>query len=294
MGSRIGVMKVAAGRIGVSVDTYLSNIALGLKWCMKCRSWSSRNNFCSDSTRGDGLSSTCKSCSSTGRPIGWRGSPAINPAHGRSGPAPLPARAGDKMQARHRVNVEVGGGRRPHPNSLPCADCGHIWSGGERRHEYDHYLGYDAPNHLNVQSVCTLCHTARDNKKMTRTHCDRSEFVERWPECFLLPGCPKLPLKIGIHKDILAACIPDSWLLRAMLDDYTGGRTYLQEIVEGAARIGLDGLPAGTVSKAEAEFAEKRLRKVNRVRAAQHRAKQDVSLAQRADPEMQEQKAHAA
>jgi hypothetical protein len=56
-------------------------------------------------------------------------------------------------------------GRRPHPNDLPCTDCSHVWAPGERRHEYDHHLGYAAEHHLDVEPVCTTCHAARDWKK---------------------------------------------------------------------------------------------------------------------------------
>jgi hypothetical protein len=85
----------------------------------------------------------------------------VNPTTGRPGPAPKPPRDGDKEQARQRVNVEVRTGRRPHPNALPCTDCGHVWSTGERRHEYDHHHGYAAAHHYDVESVCTVCHRAR-------------------------------------------------------------------------------------------------------------------------------------
>jgi hypothetical protein len=85
----------------------------------------------------------------------------MNPQTGRPGPAPKPARDGDREQARQRVNVEVRTGRRPHPNTLPCADCQHEWKPGERRHEYDHFLGYDAVHHGDVQPVCTRCHSKR-------------------------------------------------------------------------------------------------------------------------------------
>jgi hypothetical protein len=95
----------------------------------------------------------------------------VNPETGRPGPAPYPARAGDRKQARQRINVEVREGRRPHPNSLPCVDCGHIWYDGERRHEYDHHQGYGSEHHLDVESVCTLCHAKRDNLKAKQTHC---------------------------------------------------------------------------------------------------------------------------
>lgn len=78
-----------------------------------------------------------------------------NPLTGRSGPAPQPPRDGDKVQARQRINVEVRTGRRPHPNALPCAGCGHVWREGERRHEYDHHLGYAAAHHGDVASCAS-------------------------------------------------------------------------------------------------------------------------------------------
>ena len=95
----------------------------------------------------------------------------MNPRTGRPGPSPHPPRDGDKVQARQRINVGVRMGRRPHPNSIPCADCGHVWEEGERRHEYDHHLGYAAENHSEVESVCTTCHARRDSKKAAQTHC---------------------------------------------------------------------------------------------------------------------------
>jgi len=95
----------------------------------------------------------------------------VNPLTGLSGPAPYSPRDGDKVQARQRINVEVRTGRRPHPNTLPCTDCGHVWSEGERRHEYDHHLGYAPEHHYDVQPVCTLCHSARDNARAQQTHC---------------------------------------------------------------------------------------------------------------------------
>ena len=94
----------------------------------------------------------------------------VNPATGLPGPAPNPPRDGDRKQARQRINVEVRTGHRPHPNTLPCVDCGHVWRAGERRHEYDHHRGYAAEHHLDVVAVCTLCHAKRDGFA-ARTHC---------------------------------------------------------------------------------------------------------------------------
>lgn len=50
-------------------------------------------------------------------------------------------------------------GQIPHPDSLPCKDCGHVSDGTKRgKHHYDHYLGYDAEHHLNVEVRCIPCH----------------------------------------------------------------------------------------------------------------------------------------
>lgn len=100
-----------------------------------------------------------------------------NPITGRPGPAPKAPRSGDRKQARQRINVEVRSGRRPHPNTLACVDCGHL--GSDRRHEYDHHKGYDAEHHLDVVPVCTTCHAVRDSARKRQTHCVHGhEFTE--------------------------------------------------------------------------------------------------------------------
>lgn len=85
------------------------------------------------------------------------------------GPPAHPPRDGDRKQARRRINVEVREGRRVHPNTLPCASCGHVWSPGERRHEYHHHLGYAAEHHYAVEPLCTACHAAESTAGIT--HC---------------------------------------------------------------------------------------------------------------------------
>jgi len=76
------------------------------------------------------------------------------------GPSPHPPRDGDKKQARQRINVLVRTGKIPHPNTLPCVDCGHVWHSAGR-HEYDHHMGYAAEHHYDVEPVCTRCHSRR-------------------------------------------------------------------------------------------------------------------------------------
>lgn len=166
VGSALGAEKTAAKRAGVSLDEYRRRRASNQKWCIRCRDWHSLDMFKRDASRSDGLDAKCSMSRSTGRPKGWHGEPSINPRSGRPGPEQQPARDHDKVQARYRVNKEVSQGYLPSPRELPCADCGHVWiSDVERRHEYDHHLGYTAEHHLSVQAVCSPCHRKRERSR---------------------------------------------------------------------------------------------------------------------------------
>ena len=48
----------------------------------------------------------------------------------------------------------------PHPNTLPCADCGHVWFEGERRHQYVEQDG-TITIEQDADVVCQLCHVKR-------------------------------------------------------------------------------------------------------------------------------------
>lgn len=130
-------------------------------WCTGCKARHPREAFGADRSRGRGFAASCYRHRKTmyERTYVRRGRPS------RVGQRLAATRDGDKRQARARVNHEVEVGRRPHPNALPCADCGHQWSAGERRHEYDHHLGYGAAHQLDVQPVCTSCHRTRESRR---------------------------------------------------------------------------------------------------------------------------------
>lgn len=146
MGSKAGVMKVAAKRIGLSIEEYQENIDNGLKYCYACQSWNKKSKHGVDYSRGDGLTATCKPCR-------------------KKQAQKRPKRKQPKEQTRaHRlIQMRVLRGTMPKPDSLPCNDCGHI--GDDRRHEYDHYLGYDGKNKERVQAVCSICHARRHKER---------------------------------------------------------------------------------------------------------------------------------
>jgi hypothetical protein len=153
-----GALKVRAAKVGLTPVEYVDRLDQGLKYCGLCLEWKSRNEFHNDRSRFDGKVPYCADCKN-GR-ARERHVPVAEPQ--RKGPSPIPARDGDAKQARRKVNAHLEAGRWPHPNTLPCADCGHTWAQGERRHEYDHHKGYAAEHHEDVEVVCTRCHRKRE------------------------------------------------------------------------------------------------------------------------------------
>lgn len=100
-----------------------------------------------------------------------------------------PRRDGDKKQARAHVVWLIGTGRLPHPSLVPCTDCGHVWSPGERWHEYDHYLGYAGAHHHDVQAVCTLCHSAREDRRDPARRTRSVEGLRRYQHAHARQAC---------------------------------------------------------------------------------------------------------
>ena len=107
---------------------------------------------------------------------------------------------------------------------------------------------------------------------------------ERWPQCFSVYGRRSRPLKVGIRDDIIAAGFDDD--VSAALRHYAGNFEYRKRLKAGAPRIDLDGNVAGSVSAAEAEFAERILAKWERRKQAQQHieAKMQAVEAREAPP----------
>ena len=161
MGSRLGVMKRAAAAVDLSLEEYQSKIDAGYKRCRVCKLWKYKGRFNKDNSRGDGRMPVCRDC----QPILARSRYTPRVKTITKGRAFVPARGGDKKQARRRINYFVEANILPAPNTLPCVDCGHKVGDNRRRHEYDHYLGYDAIHHEDVQVVCSRCHHERELKR---------------------------------------------------------------------------------------------------------------------------------
>lgn len=157
----IGAAKINANRLGMTLQAFLRRSKKS-KWCTYHKAWHPRPAFHADGSRRDGLANTCKQAHSQQARDRFR---RTYKRVGRMGPIPDPARNGDKLQARARINHQVQKGLRPSPNTLPCFDCGHVWKRRQPRHEYDHYLGYESQHHNDVQPTCSKCHARRTRER---------------------------------------------------------------------------------------------------------------------------------
>ena len=103
---------------------------------------------------------------------------------------------------------------------------------------------------------------------------------ERWPKCFFTFQGRRLPLKIGIHKDIPEGLIEPKVLRRAFRL-YVNNPGYLNAMRLGVARVDLNGEVAGTVDENDAKSAHARLNGIrnNRKQPRREKAVQDVVAA---------------
>ncbi len=63
-GRRLGVYKQAAARCGLPYKEWHRRQLAGEKRCFRCKVWKPKNQFSKDSSRGNGIASSCKPCTS--------------------------------------------------------------------------------------------------------------------------------------------------------------------------------------------------------------------------------------
>jgi sRNA-binding protein len=98
------------------------------------------------------------------------------------------------------------------------------------------------------------------------------ELVAAFPLAFSTEPERIRPLGVGIKQRIYERCTLSHRDIGAALRCYTGRVAYLYAIVEGAARIDLDGTPNGTVAAKEAAHDQENLRQSGRQAEGQDQA----------------------
>jgi ProP effector len=84
---------------------------------------------------------------------------------------------------------------------------------------------------------------------------------DRFPQAFTGRGQPRRPLKVAIHVDLVTALdgAVRPRALKSALRAYTSKPSYLRALTAGAARVSLDGSPAGMVTSEHETAAKARL-----------------------------------
>jgi sRNA-binding protein len=92
----------------------------------------------------------------------------------------------------------------------------------------------------------------------------RLKLVEQFPKCFKGFGVPKLPLMIGIDRAVWQAApsIGEWHDVVNAITDYVKGKTYLTAMVEGRARVDLEGNAVGVVTLRHQLHAQKQFRQI--------------------------------
>lgn len=134
MGTFVGVEKVAAGRLGLTLEQYQAQVQKGLKWCFKCKAWKPIANFGKDISRGDGKKAKCKACE-----------------YQKKVKLLSPETKAVQAAASNAVRTAVRGGDLPKVTSLFCK-C------GEPAKHYHHSKGYETEHWLEVEPLCRSCH----------------------------------------------------------------------------------------------------------------------------------------
>ena len=122
-----------------------------------------------------------------------------------------------------------------------------------------------------------------------------ARLTEAFPQAFVLEKYrPHRPLKVGIAVDILARCpAVERRVLAAALGAYAKRLMYLQSLAAGAARVDLDGNPAGEVTARDAKYAAAKLaeilasREAKRVAAVEAKGQGAVQVARPPAPPAQ-------
>jgi sRNA-binding protein len=99
-----------------------------------------------------------------------------------------------------------------------------------------------------------------------------TELAKLYPGAFSTDSSRVRPLAIGLKELLLQHCKRSPRSIENAMRRYTGSTGYLNAMVEGAARVGLDGQSAGFVTMPQAEYAQRRLAKMAQRLAAKPNA----------------------
>lgn len=100
-------------------------------------------------------------------------------------------------------------------------------------------------------------------------HGMRDALAARFPRCFVPKGADKLPLKIGIHLDLMDLTGFSATRIKTFLRSYCYGPRYQRALLAHGFRVDLDGNVAGEIDAGAKGQAQAALERIDRAAAAQ-------------------------
>lgn len=96
--------------------------------------------------------------------------------------------------------------------------------------------------------------------RLAQTEVVLSVLIEKYPKTFFKEPADRLPLKVGIHRDLYLALKGQfsNKIIQQSLRRYMGIAGYRKKLVAGAQRIDLEGNPAGEVLDLHVELGRQR------------------------------------
>lgn len=107
---------------------------------------------------------------------------------------------------------------------------------------------------------------AADGRTPPSPHALLNEWYERYPSAFF--KAHTRPLKVGIHKDLIAREPWSAKLIRRALANYVNLPRYLKSVRTGIERVDLDGAEAGTINEEDVAHAREQLDNLHKRRQA--------------------------
>lgn len=136
-------------------------------------------------------------------------------------------------------------------------------------------------------------------RRAERTRAFMQQLSELFPQCFTTDRAAVRPLAIGIQTSLRTALSEHatlaetpSWLVRQALARYTGSPAYLQSIIEGKARINLQGEEVEPVTTEAINAATQRRAQQKAAAAERRKAQAEAAAAERREAKLHQLAEH--
>lgn len=120
--------------------------------------------------------------------------------------------------------------------------------------------------------------------RLTQIEVVLAALIEKFPKAFFKEAANRIPLKVGIHRDLYVALHGQfsNKIVQQSLRRYMGVAGYRKKLVAGAPRIDLEGNPAGEVLEIHVEVGRQHKARINAEKKKLKQERKAAKLAEQA------------